>query len=712
VTTPTQSTKGLRIATQCTSVDQFITLFNRFCDAKSFFVSTMAMRPVGLETAFSVDLEDGTPVLRGLGVVLDAWTTKDNPYGRPGVRLGVRRLTTDSAKVFEQLLIARALAENAEVDPNTEVDVQLPASPQPLPQIPSPDPHAHAHAHTHDDEPAKPVNPFAARAPVAKTTPPKSIPHITPPTTIPKITPPPGGSSKTPSAPAKSATPPKTPARTATPPAVPVVAAAAPTPASPTVAPPGTSPLAPTAFTPPASPTPPSSTRATQSRVAIHDPPPAPAPPTSAPAPAPHAATPPPPAAAPASPADAPTPSRVAAAAPAAPVEVAAPPAVAVAPKIAPPPTASPTPVATAPPRETRATGSPFVLPANPLMGMTDKTLEALVDCTLYEVYGALIPVVDEELQAAVAAPLVLPPPHAGGALAPRIPTRAATAPLQWPAVTPKPVDESDDEPGRAPRSPRAAIDAAPPAAAAPEPELDGPALITSSRPEPEPEPDTSIPVSRPVIELTERVRVGSSVSMPTRRRRGHAAGFAFAAVCVIGVALVAIQQELLDDRTVTAAGSASAHKVVDDKPVTDRAKPADKPVDKPVVDKPVVDTGEPTAAAPTETTKEPATKPVTADVPKTGSATTGSTTEPATTEPATTQAATTEPTPKPTTTEPAPTPETATADPSKTPTETKPPPRPVKRTRSVKLARPAPKSPAAPGWNPDSPFMPIPVNR
>jgi hypothetical protein len=68
-------TKALRIATRCATVEQFVTTFHRFCDETSFFISTLGTRPVGLETAFSIQLEGGKPVLQGLGVVLDAWTT-------------------------------------------------------------------------------------------------------------------------------------------------------------------------------------------------------------------------------------------------------------------------------------------------------------------------------------------------------------------------------------------------------------------------------------------------------------------------------------------------------------------------------------------------------------------------------------------------------------------------------------------------------------
>ncbi|HET9993247.1 MAG TPA: PEGA domain-containing protein [Kofleriaceae bacterium] len=100
-------TKGLRIATRCTTMDQFVAAFHRFCDAQTVFISTLNPRSVGLETAFSIDLADHTPALRGVGVVLQSWATPQNPYGRPGLQLGVRRLTADSEPVFDRLLFAR-----------------------------------------------------------------------------------------------------------------------------------------------------------------------------------------------------------------------------------------------------------------------------------------------------------------------------------------------------------------------------------------------------------------------------------------------------------------------------------------------------------------------------------------------------------------------------------------------------------------------------
>jgi hypothetical protein len=115
--------KGLRFATRCATLDQFIALFSRLCDGKSIFVSTMGTRPAGLETAFSIDLADGTPALRGLGVVLGSWDTLANPFGRPGIKLGLRRLTKDTEKTLERLVAARAAADaDRQAAPNAPAD--------------------------------------------------------------------------------------------------------------------------------------------------------------------------------------------------------------------------------------------------------------------------------------------------------------------------------------------------------------------------------------------------------------------------------------------------------------------------------------------------------------------------------------------------------------------------------------------------------------
>ncbi len=106
-------TKGMRIATPCETVDEFIDAFHACCEPGSFFIATRSMRAIGLESAFSVDLASGKPMLRGYCVVLDAWPTADNRFKRPGVRIGLQQLTADSRAVLDRLLAARGNAGEA-----------------------------------------------------------------------------------------------------------------------------------------------------------------------------------------------------------------------------------------------------------------------------------------------------------------------------------------------------------------------------------------------------------------------------------------------------------------------------------------------------------------------------------------------------------------------------------------------------------------------
>jgi len=101
MTTSGTKTRALCVATRCTTVDQFVATFHRFCgDDQSFFVATMTSRPIGLETPFSIQLADKQPVLRGLCIVLDAWDTfliHCEGYPEEGWRAS---LTVEQAKEF------------------------------------------------------------------------------------------------------------------------------------------------------------------------------------------------------------------------------------------------------------------------------------------------------------------------------------------------------------------------------------------------------------------------------------------------------------------------------------------------------------------------------------------------------------------------------------------------------------------------------------
>jgi hypothetical protein len=93
----------MRIVTKFTTVEDFVQSFARFCAETSCFIPSAHAKRVGVETAFSIRLADGTPMLRGLCVVLESWATPENPYGRPGVELGIRKLTPESKLMFQQL---------------------------------------------------------------------------------------------------------------------------------------------------------------------------------------------------------------------------------------------------------------------------------------------------------------------------------------------------------------------------------------------------------------------------------------------------------------------------------------------------------------------------------------------------------------------------------------------------------------------------------
>jgi hypothetical protein len=99
---------GLRIATRCETAEQFVAKFHRFCEDGAIFIPS-AKRQVGIDTAFSFDLIGGQPALCGLGTVLDHFETHDNRFGRPGIVLGISRLQANTKRVFDDMLVERAV---------------------------------------------------------------------------------------------------------------------------------------------------------------------------------------------------------------------------------------------------------------------------------------------------------------------------------------------------------------------------------------------------------------------------------------------------------------------------------------------------------------------------------------------------------------------------------------------------------------------------
>jgi hypothetical protein len=95
--------EALRIVTGCASVDELIDEWEPFVDGKTLFVPHNHVRPVGTEVAFSLRLADKTPVLRGAGIVADAWHDDANPFGRSGMRVAISRIAPQSRGVFARL---------------------------------------------------------------------------------------------------------------------------------------------------------------------------------------------------------------------------------------------------------------------------------------------------------------------------------------------------------------------------------------------------------------------------------------------------------------------------------------------------------------------------------------------------------------------------------------------------------------------------------
>lgn len=130
----------MRIVTRFATVDEFVSAFHAFCAEGTCFIPSAQAKRIGIETGFSIRLADGTPMLRGLCVVLDSWATAQNPYERPGVRLGIRSLTAESKPIFQRLLLAAGLDEHnkaaVEMAPLFRTDERLPGSDLVLPANP------------------------------------------------------------------------------------------------------------------------------------------------------------------------------------------------------------------------------------------------------------------------------------------------------------------------------------------------------------------------------------------------------------------------------------------------------------------------------------------------------------------------------------------------------------------------------------------------
>lgn len=108
--------KTIRVATPYDSLEDFVGAFWPFCDPEGCFVPTPQRRPVGMEASFSIELAGGARILAGTCVVRAAYAAEDSPFGRAGVRLGIKTMTKDSGDVYARLLKERQKGAVVAVD--------------------------------------------------------------------------------------------------------------------------------------------------------------------------------------------------------------------------------------------------------------------------------------------------------------------------------------------------------------------------------------------------------------------------------------------------------------------------------------------------------------------------------------------------------------------------------------------------------------------
>jgi hypothetical protein len=129
-TVPGPTAGALRLATPCTSEDDFVARFARHVTASSVFIVTRAVVEVGLERPFVFELRDGMPVLQGRGRVVDV---SDGERGRRrGLTLRFLELTDVSRRLHAAMLLAnRSAAARAAHGPPPLPAPRLPGRPAP-----------------------------------------------------------------------------------------------------------------------------------------------------------------------------------------------------------------------------------------------------------------------------------------------------------------------------------------------------------------------------------------------------------------------------------------------------------------------------------------------------------------------------------------------------------------------------------------------------
>ena len=101
-----KATKGLRIATRCVTIEQFVETYHQVCEESAIFIPN-TQRPIETVMQFRFDLQDGTPALLGVGTVVEELTTKHNRFNHVGIVVELQRLSRTSVITFDEMLAVR-----------------------------------------------------------------------------------------------------------------------------------------------------------------------------------------------------------------------------------------------------------------------------------------------------------------------------------------------------------------------------------------------------------------------------------------------------------------------------------------------------------------------------------------------------------------------------------------------------------------------------
>ncbi len=103
---------GIQVITNCTSAEQFVSRFQKFCDGTSIFIPTVSPVGVGTRDHFSIALTTGETVLSGYGVVIESQTPAacGGSSRMAGMRIQLEQIDPACQSVFQWLVAARKLS--------------------------------------------------------------------------------------------------------------------------------------------------------------------------------------------------------------------------------------------------------------------------------------------------------------------------------------------------------------------------------------------------------------------------------------------------------------------------------------------------------------------------------------------------------------------------------------------------------------------------